>query len=264
MASNALCYGSEPAQGHGWRLAAGTAGVAVKELSWSSCTSPEFVATWDALARRAAEPNPFHESWFLLPALRALDRAESVSLLVVRSQGEIAGIMPIRREARYYGKPLPHLASWMHPNSFLGTPLVASGIEHAFWRGLLRWADRTGGRGLFLHLTGLPLHGTLHDALLDVLEEQGRQWGVVWRENRATMETAQAPQEFFDQATSSKVRSELRRKHARLSELGALAFAWHFDDAGIDKWSEQFLALEESGWKGQSHTALASSPDRKP
>jgi CelD/BcsL family acetyltransferase involved in cellulose biosynthesis len=263
LASNALRYEVGPAQGNAWSPGTASArphAAAVKELSWSSCATPDFIDVWDALAQRSAEPNPFHESWFLLPSLRALDSAASVSLLVVRGQGELAGIMPIRREARYYGKPLPHLANWIHPNSFLGTPLVADGLEHAFWRGLLKWSDQTSGQGLFLHLAGLPLHGKLHDALRDVLQEQARRSGIVYRESRAMLATDQTPDEFFHASMSSKARSELRRKQARLGEMGKLAFEWHFDSAGIEQWSDQFLALEASGWKGASKTALASCP----
>lgn len=260
MARNALRYGPEAAQATPWDLAGTQSASSIEELSWSACTAPDFVHAWDELALRAAEPNPFHESWFLLASLRALDPEGTVSLLVVREQGVLAGILPIRREAWYYGKPVPHLANWVHPNSFLGAPLVARGCEQAFWRGLLEWADRTSEQGLFLHLAGTPLHGRLHDALQQVLDEQDRRSGVVWREERAILATDQSPEEFFNASTSSKARSELRRKQARLGEMGELAFEWHFDSAGIEQWSEQFLALEASGWKGESGTALGSSP----
>jgi hypothetical protein len=56
---------------------------------------------WDALALCAAEPNPFHESWYLLPALRAHEPLGTVSLLRFEFDGELAGILPLRREARY-------------------------------------------------------------------------------------------------------------------------------------------------------------------
>jgi hypothetical protein len=42
--------------------------------------------------------------------------------------------------------------------------------------------------------------------------------------------------------------------------MGRLAFEWQFDSAGIEQWADRFLALEASGWKGESRSALASSP----
>ncbi|MEO6718211.1 MAG: cellulose biosynthesis protein CelD, partial [Novosphingobium sp.] len=115
--------------------------------------------SWNALARYATEPNPFHESWYLLPALRALDPAESVRFLLFELGDVLVGMMPVAREQRYYGRRIAHLAGWTHPNCFLGTPLVAPGFERAFWHSLLEWADRTAGNALFLHLSGLPLDG---------------------------------------------------------------------------------------------------------
>jgi hypothetical protein len=47
--------------------------IALVERDWRTLDTPEQIARWDALAQWAAEPNPFHESWYLLPALRAFD-----------------------------------------------------------------------------------------------------------------------------------------------------------------------------------------------
>ena len=45
--------------------------LSIRVLDWPCCGAPSIVSRWDILARRAAEPNPFLESWYLLPALRA-------------------------------------------------------------------------------------------------------------------------------------------------------------------------------------------------
>ena len=82
---------------------------------------------------------------------------------------DLAGVLPIMRQRRYYRWPIPNLAGWMHGNCFLGAPLVAAGLEREFWQALLDWADRHAGIGLFLHLSGMPLAGPLHAALIDVL-----------------------------------------------------------------------------------------------
>ena len=64
---------------------------------WASCDTADMRAAWDALAVRAAEPNPFYESWFLLPSLRALDPQGSVSLACLEVDGQLAGLLPLRR-----------------------------------------------------------------------------------------------------------------------------------------------------------------------
>ena len=136
------------------------------------------IARWDALARCAAEPNPFLESWYALPAQRALDPDGELAWLVLEGDGIMAGIIPLLRQARYYRYPAPNLTNWVHGNCFVGSPLVAAGCERHFWRALLDWCDRHAGRGLFLHLTHMPLDGPLHSPLLAVCAERQTPQGI--------------------------------------------------------------------------------------
>ena len=238
--------------------ALGAPAITVRAVGWLTMDAPEARLAWDALAECAAEPNPFHESWYLLAALRAHDPAGSVKLLRVEVDGDLAGILPVQLATRYYRWPIPHLTGWAHANCFLGQPLVARGFERPFWRAVLDWADRNAGRALFLHLLPLPLEGPLHAALQAVLAEQGRTAALVHREERALLASDQSPQDYFEANLSGKKRKELRRQYTRLSELGELSFARSSDDTGLTRWAEDFLALEHSGWKGAQGSALAS------
>ena len=231
--------------------------LAVRPLDWPCCEAPSILHAWNALAQIAAEPNPFHESWYMLPALRGLDSGESVQMLLFETNDVLAGMIPIAREPRYYGRRLPHLGSWTHPNCFLGAPLVAPGFERAFWRSLLGWADRQAGNALFFHIATLPLDGPLHRALNDVLAEQNRLSGLVHREERAMLASDESPEAYFAAALSGKKRKELRRQLARLGEEGEVGFAREAGNAGLDEWTAQFLALEAAGWKGKAGSALA-------
>ena len=51
----------------------GSLTIALVERDWRALAEPAAIAGWDALAQWASEPNPFHESWYLLQALRAFD-----------------------------------------------------------------------------------------------------------------------------------------------------------------------------------------------
>lgn len=228
---------------------------------WPLAEDAAFVLAWDRLALTACEPNPFLESWALLPALRALDPGRSALLFHVEQDGNLIGLMPIAPEQGYYGKPIPHLAGWMHPNAFLGAPLVALGAEVAFWRALLAWADANAGWSLFLHISALPLDGPLHAALQDVLAGQDRPCGLVHREERALLASALDPDGYLSASMSGKKRKELRRQSARLAETGALEFVHQSDATELDAWIEEFLALEASGWKGKAGSALAARPE---
>lgn len=219
---------------------------------------PATIAAWDSLADRASEPNPFYESWHLLPSLHALDPAGKVQVLRLQHGGRLTGIIPVRPESGYYGYRVPHLRNWAHANCFLGAPLVVSGHEAEFWRALLAWADDAPGMALFLHLAPIALTGPLHQALRRVLAEQDRHAILVHREERAMLQSALSPEDYFDAVVGNKKRKELRRQARRLAEEGVLAVERETCSEGIEGWIEEFLSLEASGWKGRAGSALSA------
>lgn len=228
---------------------------------WQSFDTPTQVARWDALAQWAGEPNPFFESWYLLPSLRALDPDRRVQLLCLEAEGELAGLLPLRREWSYYGHPLPHLRTWTHANCFLGAPLVARGCEGVFWRALFDWADRNAGTRLFLHLPQLPRTGALYEALGKALDYEGRQAALVHQEERAMLASDLSPDAYLDIALTGKKRKELRRQHRRLGEEGALEVERLGGAEDLAPWIDDFLTLERAGWKGEAGSALACAPE---
>lgn len=232
----------------------------LRRLGAAALAMPEAQARWEALAGAAAEPNPFHESWYLLPALAALDPAGEAQVMVLEQGERWLGLLPLAPPRRYYGRPVPHVGNWLHGNAFLGAPLVAKGAERAFWTALFDHLDARPGPALFLHLADLPLCGPLIEALHQVCTAQGRAIGLVHHEERALLSSDRDPEAYLDAALSGKKRKELRRQHARLSELGTLGCTRSRDGAGLAEWTSAFLALEGAGWKGRAGSALASSP----
>lgn len=226
--------------------------------NWQAADNPDFRSAWEALALSADEPNPFFESWYLLPALRMHDPHGAVRLLQVWQDGRLIGLMPLARLNSYYGKPIPHWAVWMHGNCFLGAPLLASGHEPDFWQGVLDWADSHAGAGLFLHIPHLPLGGPSHRALVQT-GGTTRPVRLVHRTERAMLMSSLSAEAYLEATLTGKKRKELRRQFARLSELGQLSIVRSRDEeGGLSQWIEDFLALEHSGWKGGSGSALAS------
>lgn len=215
---------------------------------------------WDALAARAAEPNPFAERWCAEPGLAAFDPRGRALVATLTVEGALAGIMPLAPNWRYEQYPFPNLSNWTHANAFCGAPLVAAGHEHAFWRELLGWADSNAGTALFLHLEALPANGPLYAALRDVCAAENRPAAVVQRTERALLASDLSPQAYFDTSLSAKKRKELRRQLNRLSDEGEVRFERRDDADGLDRWAEDFLVLERNGWKGGEGSALACDP----
>lgn len=241
--------------------APGAASSIVRLLSLAEITDPAFIAAWERLVARAAEPNPFFEPWFLVPSLTQWGAADRVTVKAWFHDGRLAGLMPIVRSARYYSHIVTHATGWLHANAFCGVPLVAAGFEEEFWRALLAHFDRMARRALFLHLPLLPAGGPVDAALERVLAARPRAHYRVAEESRAFLTGAISAADYLEGSMSAKKRKESRRQHNRLAEEGALAFERLEGEAGLSEWTAEFLALEAAGWKGEAGSALASAPD---
>ncbi|MFM7348650.1 MAG: GNAT family N-acetyltransferase [Erythrobacter sp.] len=232
-------------------------------LSRAEAAEPAFVAAWERLVARAAEPNPFFEPWFLLPSLRHFDKSQAVRVAAWYRGEQLAGLLPVLRASDYYGHRVPHLRGWLHPNAFGGVPLIAAGHEDAFWRDLLAHCDRHAAGALLLHLPLLPADGPAHAALERVLAGQGRAHYASAEETRALLTGDTTAADYLGQAMSAKKRKELRRQHNRLAEEGALTFERREGDEHLADWTAAFLALEAAGWKGEAGSALASAAETR-
>lgn len=235
----------------------GEGAISHRLSGWRSLFGARFDADWNTLVEHAVEPNAFNESWFLRPALEQFDPGGSVQLFSLWDGDLLCGLLPVSSHARYGRWPLPNVQNWMHHNAFLGTPLVRKGYEQDFWRAYLDHLDREPGQALFAHLNGLTIDGTLVKALEQVCFAQRRRCALVQRVERAYLEKGLSPDVYFETAVRGKKRKELRRQKNRLSEEGALNFVRDVTAAGLTEWTQEFLALEQKGWKGGNGSALA-------
>ena len=232
-------------------------------LPLAELEEPAFLAAWERLVARAAEPNPFFEPWYLIPALHQWGAARRVHIAAWFHDVRLAGLLPVVRPSRYYGHPITHAATWLHANAFCGVPLVAAGLEEALWEDLLAHFDRRANRALFLHLPQLPAEGPLVAALDRVLARSERAHYVAAQEQRALLTGKTSAAAYREAAMSAKKRKELRRQRTRLGEEGALMVERLEGDAGLAGWTAEFLALEAAGWKGAGGSALASAADTR-
>lgn len=221
------------------------------------------IAAWDRLAASAVEPNPFAESWVVLPGLAAFGDGKKVSIFALwQDDEELAGLIVLADAAQYGRFAIKHITNWSHANSFLGTPLIRLGWEEIFWHKLLEALDAEPRGQALLYLTGMAEDGPVYRSLQSVTEKRARPCDIVFRESRALVETKLPAQEYWDAIVRGKKRKELRRQAARLGELGTLCFERLGNEdapAIIDDWIDDFLTLERAGWKGEAGSALGSS-----
>jgi hypothetical protein len=224
------------------------------------------IEAWSELARHASEPNIFYEEWFLRPALVQFDHHPDLRLFLLWAgqpgHSQLLGLLPIGLDNRFGRWPVPHVQNWMHHNSFLGTPLVRKGSEQIFWEQLLTALDLSARPG-FLHINGITIGGSLDQALREVCGDQKRRCDLVHSEARALLQSGLGSEAYYEAAVRTKKRKELRRQAKRLDELGKLTFGHHPDAQDLDQWIDEFLHLEQTGWKGANGSALDSSPETR-
>jgi CelD/BcsL family acetyltransferase involved in cellulose biosynthesis len=208
---------------------------------------------WRELAAQAAEPNPFFEPEYVLPAADLIG-GRRVGLAVVRETDGWSACLPVHHPRRWHRIPLGCVASWEHRYSFLGTPLVSSGREEAALAAITRELARQRGAA-FVGFDALADEGPVREALRLAIEHRGIEEVAVNRHRRAVLRRSAAGEERL--AVKGKHRRELERKRRRLEEElgGELRTVDRAEDAAA---VEDFLDLEASGWKGREGTAMAA------
>lgn len=219
--------------------------------------SATFAAEWDDLAADASEPNVFAERWFVAAGAAHLHPGPDGRLLAVRERGRLIGLLPLATEPRYGRLPIRHVENWLHYHCFLGGPLLRRGHEQTAWTAILAALDADPRSTGLLHLTGLVEDGPVHRALLAAAN---RPCDTVHRIERALLQSDLSPQAYYEATVRKKKRKEIKRLQSRLAELGTVTTRKLEGRDDLPAWIDTYLALEQSGWKGRSGSALACAP----
>jgi succinoglycan biosynthesis protein ExoA len=214
--------------------------------------SAEDVERWRALAAEAAEPNPFFEPDYVLPAVRLIGGRGLALMVVWEADGWLA-CLPVHRPRTWHRVPFRSVATWQHRYCFLGTPLVRSDREEAAAAALVGALIRQ-RRTALVGLDSLADEGPVGRALK--LAAPGGGNAVRLGEHERALLRRGGEDGGRVQAGGGH-RREFARKRRRLEdELGTTLEL--VDRAEEDQALDDFLELEAAGWKGRSGTALAS------
>ncbi len=215
---------------------------------------------WNELSANALVENPFYAREIVLAALATIDSGTELDALAVKGGGgALLGLFPYRL------KHLPFKAADAACNlyQFSATPLIR---RDAAKQVLGAWLDAA------LHAVDMPRfwqfkHVDLGSALMPVLDDALAERFL----NRLAVNTYRRPhltrvQGGFDTHNRCVLRKrrlkDIKRNMRRLGELGALRFERATEPALVARRLEQFLELENAGWKGATGTSfLASSAD---
>lgn len=211
---------------------------------------------WSALGAAAREPNPYFSPWFLEPAMRHLDPYERVKLALLRDieTGALIAVLPLTFQKGYAKLPLKHACVWIHQHCFNGAPLIRAGFAVDAYARLFDWIDTRPEGAVFLRFSSLPFDYETHMAMDAACALRGREFRIQDYHERAILTADNSFDAVMRAAMSGKKRKELRRQERRFAELGdaeiiAVPPGRLVGDHAIDDLCDEFLALENAGWK---------------
>jgi CelD/BcsL family acetyltransferase involved in cellulose biosynthesis len=237
--------------------------VASFAVEWRELSQLEsIVDDWRELAARVLVPNVFYEPAFALAAAPVFGR-EVGAVLVWSGTAprKLLGFFPARVETRRYGLKLPMLVGWTHPFAPFSAPLVErEAAEPVIAAWLAHVAGDPALPGLLL-LPDLPEEGPFAAALTAILRRAQMPTADFNRHARALLAPRGDRSAYVEHALGPRQFRELRRTARRLNELGALLFTTATEPDAVAAATEDFLALEASGWKRKSGAAAACSDE---
>ncbi len=220
----------------------------------------DLVEELDHLCRRTVEPNVFFNPRFLAPAMPRLDDRE-VRLAIMRDEtgtgSRLRLLLPftIEKPAPVLGAPV--IRAWSSPFSPFGVPLIDRDdpigvIEDLFELLALERLDLPP----VLMLPDMPLDGSAARLLRTAAHGRDLPLHTMPVGERAVLESELDGETYLKKALRSHHHREFRRLKRRLADTGDLSHTVARTPDEVREAAEAFLAIEASGWKGRTGSAM--------
>jgi CelD/BcsL family acetyltransferase involved in cellulose biosynthesis len=211
-------------------------------------------AEWDALSANALVENPFYARGVVLAALDTINSDAPIEALVVRDgQRELLGLFPYER------RRLPFETADSAGNLYqpCRMPLIRREQARAVVTAWLDTIARMQGVPRFWRFKHVDLGSKLVRLVDDAAAPRGYCRIAVNAYKRPHLTRLEGGLDSHVEHVLPKRRlRDLERNIRRLGRLGTLRFERTRDPVIVAKRLEQFLALEDSGWKGKAGTSL--------
>lgn len=221
------------------------------------------------LASQAIEPNVFHEPFVLFPALRQFGSGEAFRFIsIYGSPGgnpkppmTLRFFLPAVLRKRHRGLPIKALKAWNYQHCFLGTPLVSRVAADQTMEVFFDWLRDDPRAAPVLEI---PMAGIDGRVFQHLVAETHRRDLPMWLGDvgaRALCKPRCDTFSYIRNAISGQAHKEFNRKGRRLAELGKFEIRRFGPDGDVQKWCNDFLAVESAGWKGSGGSSLGSTPE---
>ncbi len=239
--------------------------------------TPEFKSRWvDNAELRSLEPawnrladsplwrNVALEPNYLIPALEHLGN-DSVRLLVVENvaaapEKNLVAVVPIETKS-VFRLPFKTAEVWKHDQCFDATPLLCKTHGVAAWAKICEALLES--QYAILSLDTVVAEPQF-DSVLKTVEQQ-RNILRFQRDHfqRAAFVAEPSSELYLQNNVSKSLQKKLRRLLRRLSGQGEVTWESTDENSDFQQLAEDFMAIEASGWKGESGTALGCADDTR-
>lgn len=218
-------------------------------------------ADWDRLSETALVENPFYSRSYVLAGLDTIDCEAGLRAVAIRdAEGRLAGLFPFRpRFFPPFAWPVAEGAENLYQPS--GTPLIARDDALQI---VNAWLDTLGSERSprFWTIGHLDMDGAVKATIDAAIADRQLTARTVVPYPRPDL--TRHPDGFdahkADVIGKSRLK-DIRRNLRRLSDMGEVAFERATDPLQVRERLEQFLALEQAGWKGERGTAFLSKDE---
>jgi hypothetical protein len=223
--------------------------------------SEDLINRWRALEGRAFEDNVYMSPDFVIPALKHLTpEADIVIIAIDEFHGErprliALGVFESRKGDYYF--PFPFLRGYQCRHSFLsGVLLDECKLDRAL--SLLLTFIKSCGKWHAVQFNWRPVNKLAEKAVNDVLREDGIRWHQSGTCHRAILVPDSSGAAYLDSVLSKKVKKTFARRRRQLNKMGKLEWRFVQDEDLVTRAAEDFIRLENSGWKRKKDSSIAS------
>lgn len=212
---------------------------------------------WDALLARSGPGEPFLRHAFLKAWLDNFAPEARLRLFVARECGRLVAALPLIDEtARVWGVPVRRVRAPANVHScrfdLLCEPERADAVA-AIWSHLKASVPFD-----VLEIQDVPEGGRAR-ALVALAARAGYRTAA-WESMRTPHVALEGGFERVSGRLDARFRQNLRRRGRKLADKGTLEVQCYEGGEELERYLEEGLALERSGWKGRGCTAIAQDP----
>jgi CelD/BcsL family acetyltransferase involved in cellulose biosynthesis len=217
-------------------------------------------AAWRALIPRAVTPNVSMDPAVAWAAQSAGRRVQVVLAWQPGAPGapdRLVGAWVLAVAEPSPRRPAPALICPVDGQMVLSTPVLDREFAAEALMAMLDALAASPSLPKVLYANEFTADGTMAGVLEGVLAARGAPAKVLRRLTRSKLQSGLDPQSYLDRALPGRARKNQRRRWRRLADLGSLEVTSHRAPEEVQGAFEEFLLLEDSGWKGRAGSALA-------